>query len=479
MEASLHILIICTNQNRQPAPVMPYGACIVAEAAVAAGYRVSLLDLMFQSDPSAAVKAALGRPHKGVVGLSIRNLDNNDMQSPVEFINEVAEIARLVRRHTPVPLVLGGPAVGIMPEALLRLTGATCAVLGEGEAVFPLLLKALEEGKEFGQAHGVAWLEGNRYRMSLPSRIQLLPSALTPKFSKWLNLKAYRNGMAAAPLQSKRGCPFSCIYCTYGISEGRDYRLVPPEEVAAAVSRLAAMGCRDIEMVDNVFNSPYEHALEICAALARSRSPVRLQTLELNPAFIDDELLASMDRAGFVGVGVTADSAADPVLARLKKGFGVARLELAAESIKRSSLPCLWIFLVGGPGETEATLAETFSFARRCLRPGDAAFFNLGVRIYPGTELEVLARQEGVLSAATEEMIEPVFYFSPELDFGRTLNQVRRTVAENLNMIHSSSFDHPWLPVVNRLFSRLPLKPPLWRHTRSIRRVVRALGRDI
>jgi hypothetical protein len=243
---SLHILIICTNQNRQPAPVMPYGACIVAEAAVAAGYRVSLLDLMFQSDPSAAVKAALGRPHKDVVGLSIRNLDNNDMQSPVEFTNEVAEIARLVRRHTPVPLVLGGPAVGIMPEALLRLTGATCAVLGEGETVFPLMLKALEEGKGFGQVPGVAWLEDGRYRMCPASRSQSLTSAPTPKFGYWLNLKAYRAGLAAAPLQSKRGCPFSCIYCTYGISEGRDYRLVPPEEVAAAVSRLAAMGCRDI-----------------------------------------------------------------------------------------------------------------------------------------------------------------------------------------------------------------------------------------
>jgi radical SAM superfamily enzyme YgiQ (UPF0313 family) len=285
--------------------------------------------------------------------------------------------------------------------------------------------------------------------------------------------------LAAAPLQSKRGCPFSCIYCTYGISEGREYRLVPPKELAAAVGRLAAMGCRDIEMVDNVFNSPYDHALEICEALARNRPPVRLQTLELNPAFIDDELLGSMARAGFVGVGVTADSAADPVLARLRKGFNLSQLESAAESIRRSSLPCLWIFLVGGPGETEATMAETFSFARRCLRPGDAAFLNIGVRIYPGTELEALAREEGVLSATTEEMIEPVFYFSPALDFNRALNQVRRTVAENLNMIDSATFGHPWLPVVNHLFSRLPLKRPLWRHTRSIRRVVRALGQDI
>jgi hypothetical protein len=78
----LHILIICTNQNRQPSPVMPYGACIVAEAAVAAGYRVSLLDLMFQSDPSSALETALRRTSPDVC-LSIRNLDNNDMQSPV------------------------------------------------------------------------------------------------------------------------------------------------------------------------------------------------------------------------------------------------------------------------------------------------------------------------------------------------------------------------------------------------------------
>jgi radical SAM superfamily enzyme YgiQ (UPF0313 family) len=458
---------------------MPYGACIVAEAAVAAGCRVSLLDLMFQRDPGKALEAALRREPPDVVGLSIRNLDNNDLQAPLEFVTQLTKIVRQVRRITPAPLVLGGPAVGIMPEALLRITGATCAVLGEGETVFPILLRALEDGKGFAQVPGVAWLEGGRYYVGPSDRFISLPSAPTPKFNHWLSLKAYRAGLAAAPLQSKRGCPFSCIYCTYGISEGREYRLAPPEEVAAAVDRLAAMGCKDVEMVDNVFNSPYDHALGICDALSRSRPPVRLQSLELNPAFIDDQLLDSMARAGFVGVGVTAESAADPVLAKLKKGFNASQLQRAAESIRRSSLPCLWIFLVGGPGETEATLTETLGFARRSLRPQDAAFFNVGVRIYPGTELEALARQEGVLSASMEEMLEPVFYFSREMDLRRTLDRVRTAVAENLNMFHSASFGHPWLPVVNRLFSRLPLKRPLWSYSRGIRRVVRALGHDI
>ena len=123
-------------------------------------------------------------------------------------------------------------------------------------------------------------------------------------------------------------------------------------------------------------------------------------------------------------------------------------------------------------------MLETISFARRILRKGDVALLSVGIRIYPGTELEARARQESVLSLSAQEMLQPIFYFSPGLDLSWTRDQVRRATAENLNIIHAGSLSHPWLPAVNRVFHRLPLRP-LWRHTRAIRRVVRALGRDI
>jgi len=44
----LNVLLICVNRNNLPAPVMPHGACVVADAAAAAGHRTRLLDLMFQ-----------------------------------------------------------------------------------------------------------------------------------------------------------------------------------------------------------------------------------------------------------------------------------------------------------------------------------------------------------------------------------------------------------------------------------------------
>ncbi|MFI5331828.1 MAG: B12-binding domain-containing radical SAM protein [Desulfobaccales bacterium] len=474
----MNVLIIAANRNRHPAPVIPYGACMVAEATAAAGHQVQFLDLMFTSDPKAALASTLQKKTE-VIGLSVRNLDNNDMQAPVEFVTSLTEVIRTVQQLSNAPLILGGPAVGVMPEALLRRTQATCAVLGDGETVFPALLQALNNGGGFEGVPRLAWLEQGHYHTSASVRSDLINPICTPDYPRWLDLKAYRANLTSVPLQSKRGCPFSCIYCTYGLGEGREYRLLPPEEVAAAVSRLAAMGCRDLEFVDNVFNAPYDHALAVCDYLARSRPPVRLQTLELNPAFVDDRLLSAMEQAGFVGVGVTAESAADPTLAGLKKGFSADQVERTAAAIRRSPLPCFWIFMLGGPGETSATVMESLRFAQRTLRPGDVAYFNVGIRIYPGTELEAIARRQGVLNGSVEAMLEPAFYFSPELDYVWTLDQVRRAAADQLNLLHAASLSHPWLPAVNRLFSRLPVSRPVWRHTRAIRRVVRALGRDI
>lgn len=81
----MNILIVITNRYRNPVPVMPIGACSVAEAAEKAGYRVRVLDLMFERDPLGVLKAKLEKLNPDIVGLSVRNIDNNDMQNPVAF----------------------------------------------------------------------------------------------------------------------------------------------------------------------------------------------------------------------------------------------------------------------------------------------------------------------------------------------------------------------------------------------------------
>jgi len=219
--------------------------------------------------------------------------------------------------------------------------------------------------------------------------------------------------------------------------------------------------------------------MEVCAALARVKHTGRLQCLELNPRDFDDALVTAMERAGFVGMGITLESASDPVLQGLRKGFTSCEVHHAAAVVRRHRIPCAWIFLLGGPGETRETVRETLQFAKKHIRPQDVAFFNAGIRIYPGTELESIARKQGVLSRSREERLAPLFYVSPDVDAHWMEQELKKSMDRQMNFISMASMGHSFLPTINRIGSKLGLRPPLWRHTGIIRRGLRLAGMDV
>jgi radical SAM superfamily enzyme YgiQ (UPF0313 family) len=474
----MNILIISTNRSSYPVPVLPAGACMVAEAAERAGHDVSLLDLMFTSDPSRALREAFAGKTYDVVGISVRNIDNVSMGEPRFFINELIPLLDVVRGSTTAFLVLGGAALMIMPEEILRATHLRCAVIGDGEIVFPRLIEKLARNEPWEDLPGIASLINGKYRVNVhaPGPFR---SCSGPDYRQWLNMKSYSAHLSTVPLQTKSGCPFQCVYCTYRKIEGSVYRLLDADSAAEAALCYAAAGLHEIEFVDNVFNAPYDHALAVCESLIRAKPRARFQSVELSPAFFDHHLLSSMERAGFVGIGLTVESASDSVLAGLRKGFTSREVFLAAELLNKHRLPCLWIFLLGGPNETEETVKETLRFAERSIRRQDAALFNIGIRMYPGTELESIARSQGMLSLPPKSMLAPVFYISPEVVADRILELVKHSMNNHMNFVNGDSFSFRYLPQISRLGSRLGLKTPLWRYTRFIRKGLRSLGMQV
>lgn len=475
----MKVLLISTNRNALPMPVMPIGACIVAQAAERAGHTVFFLDLMFTRNPLADIESAVTGFKPDVVSLSVRNIDNNDMRDTVFFLNDLLSVVNLIRSRTSAPIILGGAALGVMPEQILRLAPVTCAVVGDGEMVFPLLLERISRGRNVSDMPGVASIENGVFRRNSSTLAGFSTTCPAPDYHRWLNIPAYRSRLATVPIQTRTGCQFHCVYCTYPKIEGSNCRLKEPGSVADAVVRLAATGLRDIEFVDSIFNAPLEHAMEVCAALARVKHTGRLQCLELNPRDFDDALVTAMERAGFVGMGITLESASDPVLQGLRKGFTSREVHHAAGVVMRHRIPCAWIFLFGGPGETPETVRETLQFAKEHIRPQDVAFFNTGIRIYPGTELESIARQQGVLSRSPAEMLAPLFYVSPEVDARWMEQELKKSMNSQMNFINMASMGHSFLPAINLIGSRLGLRPPLWRHTRIIRRGLRLAGMDV
>jgi radical SAM superfamily enzyme YgiQ (UPF0313 family) len=458
---------------------MPIGACMVAEAVKRSGYKVSLLDLMFIDDVAGAVKSEIRNFKPDIIGISVRNIDNNDMVEPILFVRELRPLIEIIRNVTDSPVILGGAALSVMPEAILEETGVSIGVIGDGEFIFPELLKRFEKGEDFNDVAGVVIREkGSIFKSALTSN-SYYDCCFVPDYPHWLDVKKYQSQLSTVPVQTKIGCQFKCIYCTYRKIEGNSYLCYNPESVADAIVRLASTGLRDIEFVDSIFNAPYEHAMAVCESLSKLDHNARLQSLELNPIYLTDELVSVMECAGFVGIGITVESASDQVLSSLKKGFTSREVHRASEVVKRHRLPCSWIFLLGGPGETKNTVKETLSFIEKHVRPNDVAFINIGIRVYPGTELESIARKEGVIKVLPKDMLEPVFYVSSEIDALWLTEEIKKIMSYRMNVISSGSIGLSFLPRIHRIGHFLGIRPPLWKYTRFIRRGLRLMGMDV
>jgi radical SAM superfamily enzyme YgiQ (UPF0313 family) len=464
----MRIVLVNSNREARPYPVVPIGLACVAQALERAGHDVSVCDLTFGRDPRRALARALRAAQPGLVGLSIRNLDNSSYASPHSYLAELQRIAGHCRAASEAPLVIGGPAVGVAPQALLAGLGADWAVAGEGEAAAVALAGGLERGARRIVYPGLLRAGAD----SWPPPAAALPPARLGDLARYVRVRPYLRRGSALPVQTRRGCRFGCVYCTYPAIEGGAYRLQEPEVVLGEMERLArATGWRRFEFVDSTFNAPLPYAQRLSELLARQQRPFDLQASGFTPAESSPELLAAMRRAGFRTLVCSPDSAADPVLVALGKGFLRDDLERLHGQVRRAGIVALWSFLLGGPGETEATLRETLRFIAQRLSAYDLALISVGLRIYPGTPLERLARAEGQL-APGDDLLAPHFYLSPHL----SLRQIGRLFDLHLpstrNCVFLSDLQHGLIPWLERAATALGVAPPLWRYAPYLRRAI-------
>jgi anaerobic magnesium-protoporphyrin IX monomethyl ester cyclase len=471
------VLLVSTNRERQPYPVVPNGLACVASALDAAGHRVRFLDLCFAKDPVASARAAARAFRPDAIGVSVRNIDNSDAIALRHYTPEARDVLLALRAAAPAAKVIaGGAAFGVAPEALFRDLAVDYAVAGDGERASVALVDAICAGAPIEALPGLVRERNGTVVFTPPGEDADLDSLPTPALHRWIDLARYQRHGATIPIQTKRGCVYKCVYCTYRNVEGWGYRTRDPELVADEIEELKVRaGVRHFDFVDSTFNSPPGHAVQVCEAITRRKLGVQLDTTNFTPATASSELLGAMKAAGFRSLGITAESASDPVLERLEKGFNVAKVREVAERVEKHGIKTLWIFLVGGPGETRQTVEETLSFAKWRLGRGDAVYLTVGLRIYPGTTLHRIAIAEGVVPA-NSSLLDPAFYFSSELHFDTTVARLKRFAADHPRFMFSADSRSVVLPYLTRAASVLRLPRPHWQYMGLFQRVAHAIG---
>ena len=416
-------LVVSTNRLRAPFPVAPLGALFVAAAAEAAGHEVDLLDLTFGRSPVRQLAAALGSKPYEAVGLSIRNLDNCLYTRPESYVDGVRRLAQVVREHSDAPIIAGGSGFSVAPQGWLDRLDLPWGVVGEGESTLVEVLDSIAAGRSPEGVAGVV-CRGSASSGRVGCRLPL--AEIAPPAHERCDYGCYLARGGFVGVQSKRGCPHGCVFCTYPLLEGRTYRLRPPDAVGDEIERVYRdVAAASFFFTDGVFNTPREHALAICRDLARRRLPIRWMAY-CNPIGFDGELAAAMVEAGCVGVEFGCDGCTDKSLAALGKPFAQRDVRTCLEAAAHAGLPCAVHLLFGGPGESVADIRESRAFLDGCPTP-NAVFASLGIRIYAGTPIEATARREGVL-ADDADLFEPAYYVSEALGAEpmRALDEIAR-----------------------------------------------------
>ncbi len=480
---AMKILVINTNREKSPWPVVPIGACRVATALEEAGHEVAFLDLTFEREPRKAVREKVSGWKPEAAAVSIRNVDDVDARRRAFYIPQIKrDVIEPLRAESPgIPVTIGGSAVNVMPELLVEALEADYAVVGDGERAAAALFDALAGGARGEEAcsgcDGLVWRtpEGTcaSRKDFRPDRLRRLERHPASRAWKWVDVGAYAAYGSRYGIQTKRGCACKCTYCSYPNIEGCEYRYFPPSVVADEIEEaLERSGMNRYEFVDSTFNLPREHALAVLRELERRRLDIRLDTMGLNPRAIDEELIGAMKSVGFTETSCTPESAHPRILESLGKGFDVDTIAEAARVLRKEGLPTKWYFMFGAPGEDESTVASTFEFIDEHISGEDLVLVMTGIRVLPGTALERRLRDEGTLDPA-ETLFEP-WFVAGELGVETLERIVAFHVAKRPNCCHVSG--ELWnVPVLMKLlhrgFSTLGMEGTGWGVIRLVNRI--------
>jgi hypothetical protein len=163
-----------------------------------------------------------------------------------------------------------------------------------------------------------------------------------------------------------------------------------------------------------------------------------------------------------VGVDFGTDAGSARLLESLGKGFTVDDVRRASDACRAAGMDVCHSLVFGGPGESDETIRETVDLMDT-LAPR-AVLAMVGLRIYPGTRLERIARADGSIDG-DGSLLDPRFYFGGRGP-GWLLPAVAKATAGRLSWFFPGERD--WSASVGpKLLRRFNPGGPTWRGFRE------------
>ena len=273
-------------------------------------------------------------------------------------------------RERGVPVIIGGPHTYFYAEEAAQHCDAVG--IGEGETIWPSILEdaAARRLNRFYRAdalHDLARLPLPRYDL-----MNLRPYGLFKTFS----------------VQSSRGCPFSCEFCSERFYLGHTYRYRPTQDVIEEIRQSKA---RNILFADSNFAGKMAHTMELMEALI----PLKVHWSALWSAYLckNDEFMDLAQRSGLLHVNIGLESLdRETLIVMNKKANNVIEYGRILSNLRRRGISYSLNLIFGWDTETEDVFSSTLAFLEEHKVP--VAYFNV-LTPHKGTPLYDRMKSEG------------------------------------------------------------------------------------
>lgn len=403
----MKILLSTTKLKQKRFSIFPLGLCYVATALYNDNHNVRIFDSYLSKEPIKDIGNILEEFKPDIVGVSISCTDTASSYEKSSYMKDTISYIKSVKKMAKIStIIVGGSGFSLFPAKIMNdIPEIDFGIYLEGEETSVELLNNLSFSSKtrgiFYRNRGRVFFSGERQTLSFDN----LPSLRRD----FLNVDNYGTFNDQMGVQTKRGCVFGCIYCTYPFLNGKSIRSRDPYKVVDELERLSSKGIKKIFFVDSVFNFPKEHAEAICKEILKRNIKIGWRAF-FNEKFIDRDFILLAKESGCNLFMLGTDGASTNALRNLNKVFTfpeVNKVYTLFREIKSANFDGAFMFNI--PGDNLKSIINILKLIIPSILTMRFRFHITNMRIYPNTSLHKLAIEKRIIKQDADLLL-PIYY---------------------------------------------------------------------
>ncbi len=297
--------------------------------------------------------------------LDFDNIESADMVG-ISTITSTAPRAYTIAdqvRALGIPVIMGGPHVSYLPDEALE--HADFVFRGEAEEALPLFIHQWLTTQDYSSVPNLSFQQDSKnFHNPLGQPIQDLDAIPYPDLSLIQGGIKRTFGYQIIPIQTSRGCPFDCEFCSVTGMFGKKLRYRSTQNIIEELRQYDDKK-NAVFFYDDNFTANRHRAKELLRAMIAEKFKFSWSTQVRADVAKDLELVRLMREAGCETVYIGFESVDPESLKAMKKNQSVEEIKTAIQVLTKNKIQIHGMFVFGFDTDTPATIQETIRFANR------------------------------------------------------------------------------------------------------------------